>query len=103
MVIIGSGEGAKIGGRLSGTVVVVLRSAGSTVLVVFVRTGTGSPGVYRPEGKLVKGLVGTILAVVDVNRGAGARRFTGTGTNTGPATTELICSLSLLTLQLGFL
>ena len=48
-------------------------------------------------------LAGTILVVVAVNRGAVAGILTWTGTRTGPATTDLIFSLALLTLQSVFL
>ena len=51
----------------------------------------------------MEGLAGTLVVVVTVNRGEVAGRLTGTGTRTGPATAELICSLDLLTLPLGFL
>ena len=46
---------------------------------------------------------GIIVVVVDFNRGAVARRLSGYVTRTGPATTDLICSLSLLTLPSRFL
>ena len=49
------------------------------------------------------GFPGTILVVVAVNRGAVAGRSTGTGTRTGPETTDLICSLALVILPSGFL
>ena len=45
MVIVGSGEGEIVVGRLSGTVVVVGRSSGATVVVVVVGTVAGSTGV----------------------------------------------------------
>ena len=51
----------------------------------------------------MKVLAGTIVVVVSVNRGAVDERLTGTGTRTGSATTDLICSLDLLTLPSGFL
>ena len=50
----------------------------------------------------MEGLVGTIVVVVAVNRGAVAGRLTGTVTRTAPATTDLICILVLLTLPSGF-
>ena len=51
----------------------------------------------------MEGLVGTILVFVVVNRGALAGILTGTGTRTVTATTELLCSLSLLTFPSVFL
>ena len=45
LVIFGSGAGAKILGKLTRTVVVVVRSAGATVVVVVVGSGAGSTGV----------------------------------------------------------
>ena len=48
-------------------------------------------------------LEGAVVAGVAVNIGAVAGRLTVTGTRTGPATTELICSLALLTLPSGYL
>ena len=52
-------------------------------------------------GTLVEGLSGMTVVVVDINRGAVAGRLTGTGTRTGPATTDLICIPALLTLPEG--
>ena len=51
----------------------------------------------------MEGLAGTIVVVVDFNRGEVDGRLIRTGTITGPKTTELICSLALLTLPSGFL
>ena len=51
----------------------------------------------------MKGVAGTKVVVFSVNKGAVAGRLTATGTRTGPATTDLICSLDLLTLSPGFL
>ena len=45
MVIIGSGKGEKVVGKLLGTVVVVGRSAGEIVVVVVSGTSTVSTGV----------------------------------------------------------
>ena len=42
VVIVGSGAGETVVGRLSVTVFVVRRSAGATLLVVVVGSGTGS-------------------------------------------------------------
>ena len=64
VVIIGSGAGAKIVGKLAGTVVVVGISTGAKVVVVVVGTGAGSTGVKRSAGTLVKGLTGSIVVVV---------------------------------------
>ena len=53
VVIVGSGAGATILGRLTGTVVVVGRSAGVTVLVVVVGIDAGSTVVEGLEGKIL--------------------------------------------------
>ena len=102
MVIVGSGSGETIAGGLAGKVVIVGISAWETVLVVVVGTGSGSTGVELLAGTLVEILEGTIVFVVAVNRGSVAGRLTVTGTRTGTATTDLICSLELLTLPSGF-
>ena len=49
----------------------------------------------------MEGLSGTIVLGVDVSRGLVAWRLSVTVTSTVPATTDLICSLSLLTLPSG--
>ena len=69
--------------------------------MVVVGTGAGSTGVEGLSGALVKGLAGALVVIVSVNRGAVAGRLTRTGTRTGPATAEFICSLALLTLPSG--
>ena len=46
---------------------------------------------------------GRIVVVVAVNIGAVAGKLTGNGTRNGPATTEFICSLALLTFPSVFL
>ena len=53
----------------------------------------------------MKGLAGMIVVVVAVNIGAVAGRLTGSGNGTRnvPLTTDVICSLALLTLPSGFL
>ena len=51
----------------------------------------------------MEGMSGMIVVVVTVNIGAVAGRLTGTGTRTGPETTDLICILYLLTLPSGVL
>ena len=86
---------------MEGIVVVVGISAGVTVVVVVFGPCAGSR-VERSAGTLMEGLAGKILVVVSVNRGEVAGRLTGTVTRTGPATTDLICSLYLLTLPSGF-
>ena len=53
VVIVESGAGATVVGRLAGTLVVVGISAGATVLLVVVVTGAGSTGVEGLAGKLV--------------------------------------------------
>ena len=68
-----------------------------------VGTGAGSTGVEWLAGKLLEELSGRMVVVVDINRGSVSRILTETGTRTGPATIDLICSLSLLTLNLGIL
>ena len=54
VVIVGSGAGAKVVGKLAGTVVVVGRSAGATTVVVVVQTCAGSTGVKVLTGTLVE-------------------------------------------------
>ena len=51
----------------------------------------------------MEGLVGTIVVVVAVNRGAVAEILTGTGTRSGPSTIDLMCILAILTIPPGFL
>ena len=103
MVIVGSGAGGKVVGRLGGTVVVVRRSSGATLVVVVVGTGAGSIGVEVLAGTLVEVLAGTLVVVVAVNRGAVSGRLSVTGTGTGTAIADLIYSLDLLTLPSVFL
>ena len=108
VIIFGSGSGAKIVGRLVDTVVVFGRSAGGAVVVVVVGKGAGSTGlesigVELLVGTLVEGLSGEIVVVDAFNRGTVAGRLTGTVTRIGPATTDLIYSLDILTLPSGFL
>ena len=50
----------------------------------------------------MEGSEGEIEVVVAVNRVIMDGILTGTGTRTGPATTDLMCSLALLTLPSGF-
>ena len=92
----------KLVGILTGTIVAVRRSAGTKLVVVVVGTGTGSTEVEGLERTPVKGLAGTLVIVVTVNRGSVAGILTGTGTRTGTSTTDLICNLYLLTPPSGF-
>ena len=50
----------------------------------------------------MEGLAGMIVVVVSVNRSAVSGILTVTGTRTVPETTDLICSLDLLTLPSDF-
>ena len=54
MVIFGSGEGETMVGRLAGTVVVVGKSAGEKLVVVFFGTGSGSTEVEGSTGTIVE-------------------------------------------------
>ena len=70
VVIVGSGEGEIVEGRLAETAVVVGRSSGVTVLLVVVGTYAGSTGAEGTVGTLLELLEGTLLVVVAVNIGA---------------------------------
>ena len=75
----------------------MVESAVSSVVVVVILTDSGSTLVEGLVGTLVGGLEVTIVVVVDVHRDALFGVLTETGTRTVTATTELLCSLSLLT------
>ena len=96
MVIVGSVAGATSIERLSGTVVVVGRSAGATVVVVVVGKGSESTVVEGLAGTPVQVLASTLVVIINFNRREVAGRLTGTVTRTGLATTNLMCSLALL-------